>query len=233
MGDFLLFGGRMNKDRNKTRRLVLIGVMSALAFAFTCIGNLIPIKVAGFLDYDPKDIIIVIAGFISGPISALAITLVTATIEAVTISQTGPIGFAMNIISTSFFVVPSIMIYQKKRTLFGAILGLLVGVLSMCGAMMIWNYLITPLYMAGVTREAVAKMLPTVFLPFNFIKGCANASLSMLLYKPLVNALRRAKMLDAVENPNKRSERKILLVLVSVAVFIACALGFLIMGGVI
>ena len=87
--------------------------------------------------------------------------------------------------------------------------------------------------MAGVTREAVAKMLPTVFLPFNFIKGCANASLAMLLYKPLVNALRRAKMLDAVENPNKRSERKILLVLVSVAVFIACALGFLIMGGVI
>lgn len=222
-----------SKNKNKTKNLVMIGVMSALAFALTCLGNLIPIKVAGFLDYDPKDIIIVIAGFILGPISALAITLVTATLELITISQTGFIGFVMNIISTSFFVVPATLIYQKKRTLFGAIVGLAVGVLSMCVAMMLWNYLITPLYMAGTTREMIAKMLPTVFLPFNLIKGTANASLAMLSYKPLVNALRKTNMLESIDTQGKGSERKILLIIVSACIFAVCVLGFLIMGGVI
>ncbi len=221
------------QNRNKTKRLVMIGVMSALAFALTCIGNLIPIKVSGFLDYDPKDIIIVVAGFILGPISALAITLVTATLEAITISQTGPIGFLMNVISTSFFVVPATLIYQKKRTLLGAVVGLCVGVLSMCVAMMIWNYLITPLYMVGTTREMVAEMIPTVFLPFNLIKGTANASLAMLSYKPLVNALRKSNMLESIDGQGKRAERKILLIIVSGCIFAVCVLGFLVMGGVI
>jgi len=178
-------------------------------------------------------VVTVIAGFILGPISALAITLVTATLELITISQTGFIGFVMNIISTSFFVVPATLIYQKKRTLFGAIVGLAVGVLSMCVAMMLWNYLITPLYMAGTTREMVAKMLPTVFLPFNLIKGTANASLAMLSYKPLVNALRKTNMLESIDTQGKGSERKILLIIVSACIFAVCVLGFLIMGGVI
>ena len=56
--------------------------------------------------------------------------------------------------------------------------------------MVAWNYVITPLYM-GVDRATVAGMLATVFLPFNLVKGGLNAGLVMLLYKPVVGALRR------------------------------------------
>ena len=42
----------------------------------------------------------------------------------------------------------------------------------------------------GLTREAVAAMLLPVFLPYNLLKCAMNAALTMLIYKPLVNALR-------------------------------------------
>ena len=209
----------------------MIGMLSALAFVLTCLGNLIPIKVAGFLDYDPKDIIIVIAGFILGPISAIIITIITALLELVTISTTGIIGFVMNVISSAFFAVTASLIYQKKRTLSGAIIGLICGVVAMCLAMMLWNYLITPLYMAGTSREMIAKMLPTVFLPFNLVKGSANAALAMLLYKPVVNAMRRARLLDKIES--KKSETKALLIIACAVIVVICVLSFLVLGGVI
>lgn len=214
-----------------TKRIVMIGMFSALAFVLTCLGNLIPIKVAGFLDYDPKDIIVVIAGFVMGPLSALAISVIVALIELVTISSTGIIGCIMNIISTSFFACTAAVVYRKRRTLNGAIIGLALGVALMCGAMMLWNYLITPLYMAGVSRETVAKMLPTVFLPFNFIKGSANAALAMLAYKPLVNAMRRARLLESKQSG--KSDTRVLIIIVSLVIVVACVLGFLVMGGVI
>lgn len=222
--------------RIDTKKIVMIGVFSALAFVMTCLGNLIPIKVAGFLDYDPKDILIVIAGFILGPASALIISVITALIELITISTTGPIGLVMNIISSAFFACTASVIYQKKRTFAGAIIALLCGVVAMCLSMMLWNYLITPLYMTSpngelVSREFVASLLPTVFLPFNLIKGTLNASFAMLLYKPVVNAMRSAHLLERVEG--KKSDTKILLIVGCVVLIAICILGLLILGGVI
>ncbi len=213
-----------------TKKIVMIGMLSALAFALTCLGNLIPIKVAGFLDYDPKDIIIVIAGFILGPIPTLIISLITALLELITISATGPIGFLMNVISSCAFAVPASVIYQRKRTFKGAVIGLCVGVVAMSATMILWNYLITPIYM-HIDRGVVAKMLPTVFLPFNLIKGSLNASLAMLLYKPIVKAMRGARLLEGTGS--KKSDTKVLLIVVCAMVVAVCVLGLLIMGGII
>ena len=63
--------------------------------------------------------------------------------------------------------------------------------------MLLWNYLITPLYMTGasgerVTREEISALLPTLFLPFNLAKGGMNMAATLLLYKPVVTALRRS-----------------------------------------
>ena len=216
-------------SRVDTRKIVMIGMFSALAFIMAWLGGLIPIKVANILSYDPKDIIIVIAGFILGPLSAIAISVITSFLELITISTTGIIGFIMNIISTCFFAIPAIVIYQRKRTFARAIIGLCVGIASMCVAMMIWNYLITPLYIVGATREMVAKMLPTVFLPFNLVKGALNASLAMLLYKPVVNAMRQARLLDKA--PKKKNEVKILLIICCLMIVVVSVLGLLILGG--
>ena len=54
--------------------------------------------------------------------------------------------------------------------------------------MLLWNYLIAPIYM-GYPREAVVELLIPAFLPFNLIKGGLNAAITMIIYKPVVKAL--------------------------------------------
>ncbi len=61
--------------------------------------------------------------------------------------------------------------------------------------MMLWNYLIAPIYM-GYSREAVAKLLIPAFLPFNLLKSGLNAGFTFLLYKPITTALRRTGYLS-------------------------------------
>ena len=94
----------VEKSRLSSKKIALIGLFCAMAYIFTLLGGLLPISVAGFLKYDPKDIIVAIAGFILGPASALAISVLTALLELVTgISTTGFYGLLMNIISTASF----------------------------------------------------------------------------------------------------------------------------------
>ena len=61
--------------------------------------------------------------------------------------------------------------------------------------MLLWNWLITPLYM-GVSRDAVQGMLIPVFLPFNLLKAGLNSAFILGLYKPLVTALRRTGLIQ-------------------------------------
>ncbi len=60
--------------------------------------------------------------------------------------------------------------------------------------MMLWNYLIAPIYM-GYPREAVVELLLPAFLPFNVIKSGLNAAITMILYKPVVTVLRRSDLI--------------------------------------
>lgn len=182
----------MNSMDQKTKRLTLIGMLSAIAFAVMVIGR-VPIVL--FLKYDPKDVVIVIGGFIFGPLSAFFISLIVSLIEMVTVSDTGFIGCIMNILSTCAFACTAAVIYKKDHTLKGAIIGLVCGVLLMTGIMLLWNYLITPIYL-GYPREAVVELLIPAFLPFNLLKGGINSALTLLLYKHVVNTLRKAKLIE-------------------------------------
>ncbi len=182
----------MNSMDQKTKRLTMIGMLSAIAFAVMVIGR-VPIVL--FLKYDPKDVVIVIGGFIFGPLSAFFISLIVSLIEMVTVSDTGFIGCIMNILSTCAFACTAAVIYKKDHTLKGAIIGLVCGVLLMTGIMLLWNYLITPIYL-GYPREAVVELLIPAFLPFNLLKGGINSALTLLLYKYVVNTLRKAKLIE-------------------------------------
>jgi riboflavin transporter FmnP len=192
-----------------------MGMFCALAFVFLLIGKAVPpISSVDFLRYDAKDIIIAISGFVLGPLSAFIITVIVSLIEMVTVGTTGLIGFAMNVIaSTAFCVVPAV-IYKKFKTLWGAIVGLILGALSMTTVMLLWNYVLTPIYM-GYPRAAIASMLVPVFLPFNLIKSGINAALTMLLYKPVVNAMRGANLIEKSEESKTK---------INIAVIVTCIL---------
>lgn len=184
---------------DKTRKITNIGMFSAIAYIFTLLGHLVPISFTDFLRYDPKDAIIVIAGFALGPLSALAISIIVSLLELVTISTTGLIGFFMNVISSASFACVSSLIYKKFKSIPGAVVGLAISSALTVGLMLLWNYLVTPIYM-GVPRDVVASMIVPVFLPFNFIKCGLNSALVMIIYKPCVEALRRVGLIKATKN---------------------------------
>jgi riboflavin transporter FmnP len=74
------------------------------------------------------------------------------------------------VLSTCAFAVPAAIVYKKYHSQKGAIIGLVAGVLAMAVCMILWNYIVTPLYM-GVPRQVVVGMLVPVFLPFNLVKN--------------------------------------------------------------
>ena len=181
------------KDKKLIRKTVTLSMLCALAYVAVFLSRMLP-PIVLFLQYDPKDVIITLGGFIFGPLSSAIISLVVSCVEAVTVSDTGPIGLLMNIISTCTFACTAAVIYKKKRTLSGAVIGLIAGCIFMTAAMLLWNYAITPFYM-NIPRETVKGMLIPAFLPFNLIKGGLNTAFTLLLYKPVVTALRKAKLI--------------------------------------
>ena len=216
----------MNKNLKK---IISLAMLSAIAFAVVTFGR-IPIVL--FLSYDPKDVIIAIGGFVFGPLSAFIISAVVSLVEMVTISNTGIIGCVMNIISSCTLVCTASYIYKKKRTLSGAVIGLVSGTLIMTLAMLLWNYLITPIYM-GYPREAVAELLLPVFLPFNLVKGGLNTAITLLLYKPVVTSLRRAKLIDVSSENHTEKKSKIGIILVALLLLATCVFFALVLKGVI
>ena len=223
-----------NSSISKTKKLVLHGVFAALAYVIMVFMRIPLMPAAPFLNYDAKDVIICIASFILGPISGLIITLVVALIEMVTVSSTGPIGMLMNFLSSCSFVVPAAVIYRSKKSMGSAIGGLVAGVAAMCGVMVLWNYLITPIYQ-GMPREAIVPMLPTIFLPFNAIKGGINMGVTLILYKPIVTILRKAGFVEPLKVTEDGGKRKFSAGPIILGAFIlaTCIVVVLVLKGVI
>ena len=184
-------------QKMSTKKMTTLAMLSVMAYVVTFLARSFPPMVL-FLRYDPKDIIITIGGFLFGPLAAFLITLVVSTVEMFTVGQSGPVGLMMNVISGSAFACTASFIYKHNRTMKGAMIGLVSGVLLMTTLMVLWNYLITPLFL-GIPREQVVSMLVPTIMPFNIIKGGLNAAFTILLYKPIRTALAAANMMPRQE----------------------------------
>ena len=213
------------KKRFSVKKLVLLAMLAAMAYV---IVSLVRIPVVLFLKYEPKDVVITIGGFLLGPMAAFITSLVVSLLEMVTISETGPIGCLMNLISTCAFSCTAAFIYKRRHTLSGAVSGLAVGGVFMVILMLLWNWLITPLYM-GVERSVVEGMLLPAFLPFNTLKAGLNSALILLLYKPLVTGLRKTGLVDTGSSQSGSS--KISIYLLGAGLLATCIVLLLVLQG--
>ena len=76
-------------------------------------------------------------------------------------------------------------------------------------------------------------MLIPIFLPFNLIKGGINAALTMLLYKPVVSALRKAKLVESSSGGSGKGKISVGFTLFALAVLVTFVLLFLVLTGVL
>ena len=218
----------LNTTSEKLRRLTAVAMFCALSYICMFVFR---IKVS-FLTFDAKDAVTATGAMFFGPLSALVISAVVAVLELITVSDTGYYGCIMNFISSAAFSVTASLIYKYRRKLSGAILGLGSAVVVVTACMMAANLLITPYYM-GVSVSDVRAMIPTLLLPFNLTKAFFNASLVLLLYKPVTRALRATGLvvqhMPSHETHSKGRKTTIMIAIIAALLILSSILVFMIL----
>ncbi|MCQ2416226.1 MAG: ECF transporter S component [Oscillospiraceae bacterium] len=206
-----------NTVSGTTQKLVILALLSAIGFISMMF---LKVPVISFLKYEPKDIFITFAGFLYGPLAALSCSVVTGLLE-LPFSSTGLIGMVMNILSSASFACTASIIYKKRHDIYGASIGLICSVAAMSICMLLWNYLISPLYM-GITREEIVPMLSTLFLPFNLLKAGINAAITLLLYRPFLHVLQMTGQVTVHDHLADKKSSVILVAVISAVLLAAC-----------
>lgn len=193
----------MNQTSNLSK-LIKISLMGVIAFIIMFIETAVPLFPA-FLKIDLSDIPAIITGFALGPVAGVGVELVKNILHLFRTS-TGGVGELANFIVGSAYVIPAALIYQKHKTKKTAIIGMLVGTLSMALFGAIANYtFIMPFYAKIMPIEAIIGMAAAVnkyivdmktlilyaIVPFNLFKGIILAIITFPVYKKVSKVLHR------------------------------------------
>jgi len=207
-------------------------MFAALAFASLFVLHIGGI--GGFLSFDVKDAIIMVASMIYGPLVGIAISLLVSLIEMFTISSTQFWGFLMNFISTAAFAAIGSSIYKYapgiKKTMSGAVIGLFASVLSTTALMVVLNLVITPIY-TGMPVSAIVSMIIPLLLPFNALKSLINASVVLIIYKPISTALKSTKCIEKGNETYKLTKTSIILSIIGLIIIVAAVLTLIFVFG--
>lgn len=181
-----------------TRKLVSLAVMAAISVVlvyFIHIPMFLP-----FLEYDPADIIVLIATFAYGPVTGLVLTVVVSVAQWWLVSQqSGVIGALMHIVSTGSLILVAGWIYRIRKNRLVALIALICGSLAMTASMVGWNIIFTPLFM-GTPRSEVYAILGSAIVPFNLVKAGVNSMVTFLLYKKISHVIKGREELETVDN---------------------------------
>ncbi len=177
-----------------TKKITTLGMLCGLAVIVNLLIHFPLIPSVEFLSYDAKDVIIVIGGFIYGAGSAFIMSVITSLLE-IMYRGGNLLDVLMNVISTCTFACVAAWIYKRDHTRKGAFLGLGIGTVCSVLSMLLWNYIVTPIYF-GMPREAVVSILVPGILPFNLLKCGLNSGLTLFLYKPIVGIFRRTSLVE-------------------------------------
>ncbi len=196
--------------RIDVRRLVFTALMAAVSYLLANLDFSIPIM-PFFIKFDFSDTPALLAALTMGPVSGIFVCLIKNAVGCFT-SNTACIGELSNFILGAALVIPAGIISHKHKQFSRAVIGCMVGVVTMALLGFVSNYfLIYPLYSnIGMTTEAIisiyqkinpnvdtlAECLLIFNVPFTFVKGLIAAIFSVLLYKrlrPIFNSIYREK----------------------------------------
>lgn len=188
-----------NKRILSTSNLVKISMFAAAAGLLTMFKFPIPIA-PPFMTVDFGDVATLISGFALGPISGL-ITVVMKNIINLLLNgtTTAYVGELSNAIVGCVFVGTASIIYQRGKSRKSAIIGLVLGIITMTIVATMSNYfVIFPLYAKAMGKELIdfVKFMPPnnyihsfmdlilfAVVPFNIVKGALNSIVTILIYK--------------------------------------------------
>ena len=191
------------KEAQRTHKLAVAGMLSAVAFVLMYIEFPIPALIPAFIKLDVSDLPELLAAFALGPVWGVVVTLLKNVLFAIlhgTSSQY--VGELCNFLLGSVFAFTAGLIYHKSKSRKSALLGAVAGAALMALISVPINYFIVyPAYVVvyGMPMEAIIGMYQAINpgadnlmkclvlfnVPFTFCKGLLDVLLCFLVYKPL------------------------------------------------
>lgn len=196
------------KTKLGTREIVTIGMLGAIAVVLMLFE--IPLPFApSFYQIDLSEVPVLVGCFAIGPIAGVLIELVKIILNLIINgSVTAGVGELANFCIGCAFCVPAGIIYQRKKTKKGAMIGLISGTLIMTFfACFINAYVMLPAYAkafkipidsliemgtkvnAGITDLFTFVIFAVV--PFNLLKGILVSVVVLLIYKKISPIIKR------------------------------------------
>ncbi len=186
----------------KIRMMAQIGMLAAISVVLMLFEIPLPFAPA-FYEIDFSEVPVMIGCFTMGPFAGAMIELLKILLNfAINGTQTAGVGEAANFLIGCAMVLPAAVIYKKKRTRTGAIVGMAVGTLFMTFVGCFLNaFVLLPAYSKafGMPVDALVGMgtavngnitsLSTFVLfavaPFNLLKGVLVSLIVFLIYKKI------------------------------------------------
>lgn len=191
----------MSNVNIKTRKLVEIGMLGAIATVLMLFEFPIPFIAPPFYELDFSEVPVLVGAFALGPFAGAAIELVKILINLlINGTATAFVGEIGNYILGCSFVIPAAMIYQKKKSKKNALIAMVVGTITMTIFGCILNaYVLLPTYAAafGMPIDAIVGLGSAIngnitnvmtfviiaVAPFNILKGITVSTITLLIYK--------------------------------------------------
>ena len=192
--------------RINVRKLTMTGMLSAVASVLMFFNFRVPLM-PSFIKLDFSELPALIAAYAYGPLCGAAVCLIKNLVNVLSTS-TGGVGELSNLLLGACFVVPAGWIYRLHRNRKGALVGALIGAVTMALAGVFTNYyLVYPVYTAFMPMDAILGMYRAINpnvetlwdaliwfnLPFTFIKGLCSVVMAFVIYKPLSPILKGTK----------------------------------------
>ena len=197
----------VNKRSQNVRFIVMTGVLSAVATVLMMLSFSVPFM-PSFIKMDFSELPALIASFSMGPISGVMVCLIKNLIN-LPMTTTGGVGELSNFLLGVCLVLPAGLVYRFRKNRRAAFLAALAGSAIMGLASLPLNYFLTyPISAKILPIEAIVGMYQAIFpgvdglfscllifnVPYTFLKGLIDTSLTFVLYKrisPLIKGSKR------------------------------------------
>ena len=191
----------MSNTSSKTRTLVEIGMLGAIATILMLFEFPLPFIAPPFYEMDLSEVPVLVGAFALGPMAGATIELIKVLLNLlINGTATAFVGEIANYIIGCAFIIPAAFIYKKRKSKKNALIGMAVGTITMAILGCFINaYVLLPTYasafgmpidtiigMGSAINANINDIMTFIIIavaPFNIIKGIVVSLVTMLIYK--------------------------------------------------